>query len=248
METESLTQTIEGGYLVPSKDSHLGAWQLQCGKLDHDEFLPPLVCSHLKRRDFVIDAGAFNGDHSIAYSRILGPDGMIISVEGGSLAFSMLKHNVSLFPDHNTYALQACVSDKDGDIIGHSTNDNLGASICNQIIDPKEGEKYIRSVTIDFLVIQAQRPLNFLKLDIEGWECKALLGASRTLKNDRPKMLIECNPAALERQGDSLEDVLAILAYHEYDWEIVQPECQLSDPQFDILCKPRERLLQKVTD
>lgn len=231
------TQIIRGGFMVPI-DTHLGKWQIEEQKLDHDNFLPPLVCSHLKDGQCIIDCGAFNGDHSIAYSRAVGKNGMVIAVEPGSLAYECLKHNVPLFPFKNTFALQSAVSEECGESVSHFTNENLGGSTC-QVVDNKkrkEGEKYLLTVTIDYLAHQAERKIDFIKMDIEGFEAKALLGAIHTLKKDKPGLLIEVNSGALMLQGDTQEDIFAILDYHSYRWEIAQPDCKLSDPQFDLLC------------
>ena len=61
MTNEIKIVEIEGGFKVPA-DTHLGHWQQETNKLDHDNFLPPLVCSHLKAGGVVIDCGAFRSE------------------------------------------------------------------------------------------------------------------------------------------------------------------------------------------
>lgn len=242
LPSPDVTKEISGGFLVPIHDTHLGKWQIEEDKLDHDNFLPPLVCAELNEGDVIIDLGAFNGDHSIAYSRKVGEKGIVMAVEAGELAFHCLKHNAGLFEHKNVFPLHSCISDFCGESVTHSTSENLGASVATLIPREKlvEGERYLMTVTVDYLASLVQKPINFIKMDIEGWEVKALIGASHTLKNNKPKMLIEVNQEALKNQGSTPGDIFAILKMMGYEWKIVQPECKLGDPMFDILCTPSE--------
>lgn len=236
------TQTITGGFLVPNKDSHLGAWQIQEDRLDHDNFLPPFVCSKLKEGNVVIDLGAFDGDHSIAYSKAVGAGGIVIAVEAGAFAFECLKHNAGLFEHKNVFPLHSAISDFCGESIVHNSNENLGASVCTLVERDKlvEGEKYLMTVTIDYLASLCARKIDFIKMDIEGWETKALIGGSKTLRDHKPLMLIEINEGALKNQGSKALEIYEILMLQGYEWEIVQPECTVDSAQFDIFCHPKK--------
>lgn len=238
---------IKGGFKVPT-DTHLGKWQVETQKLNHDEFLPALVCSHLKAGQVVIDCGAFNGDHAIAYSSEVMDRGMVVCIEAGKV-FELLKYNISLltWPHKNTFALHAALSESCGEDCSHIEDEegNLGASVCTSIDkkDLVEGQTYLKTVTIDYVAMQLERPVDFIKIDCEGWETKILIGASKTLQKDRPKMLIEINRVALENQGSNFAEIQDILAFHEYDYSICQPECTEESDQFDILCIPRIKLI-----
>lgn len=236
-----LTTVIRGGFLVPnpSSDSHISTWQIQEQKLDHDSHTPNLVCEHLKPSQTCLDLGAFNGDHSICYNRALGPTGHLVSVEAGKLAFECLKFNSALFQHPRCiFPLHAAISDTCGQSVSWNGNSNLGASTCQDVEKLVEGRTYLLTVTIDYIAQQLERKIDFIKLDIEGYECKALIGATRVLK-DRPKMLIEVNEAALMLQGDTVQDLCTILAMNNYEWKIVQPQCVETDPIYDILCTPK---------
>lgn len=237
------TITIAGGFKVPS-DTHLGAWQQQSGKLDHDEFLVPFVTSKLKEGMCVLDVGAFDGDHTIAYSSAVGGSGMVVAVEPGSIAFECLLHNVGLFPLKNVFPLQACVGEHCGQSAAHTPALNLGASVCWPMEKEKmiEGEKYLLTVNIDYLTQQCMRKVDFIKLDVEGWEVGALIGATKTLTDHRPQLLIEVNSSALLLQGEEPAAIFQILSHHGYTFQIVQPDCKIGDPQYDIWCKPKWRM------
>jgi hypothetical protein len=60
-----------------------------------------------------------------------------------------------------------------------------------------------------------------MKLDIEGWEVRALLGASATIRAHRPVILCEANRTALERAGSSLQELHGLMVgfgYHMVDF------------------------------
>lgn len=236
------TKITPEGWMVCDSDSHLSKWIEESKRLDHDAFLIPLACSHIKAGDCVIDAGANLGSHTIAYSQAVGKDGTVIAVEPGKLAFECLLHNVGRFPLNNVMPLKAAISDLDGMTVSHAEDANLGASICTPVKkeDQIPGNSYLLTVTLDFIASQIQKPISFIKLDIEGWETDALIGASKILAHHRPTLLIEVNKSALELQGSSPGDLLTVLHQNKYNWTIAQPQCDSLSAQFDIIATPAE--------
>lgn len=244
-ETEKViienTKEITGGFLVPLNDSHISKWQIESDCLNHDRHLHDFVASKLKAGDCMLDLGGFNGDSCFQPSKIVGPEGMVIVVEPGSLAFQCLKHNISLFEHKNVFPVHGAVSEFCGESVAHNSTENLGASTVSII--PREqlvkGNKYLMTVTIDYLANLTKRKCNFIKLDIEGFETHALIGGAKTLKDDKPQLLIEINFEALKNQGTNAEEIFQILMQFGYEWEIVQPELTSDALQYDIFCKPR---------
>ena len=234
--TPITTTQIPGGFIVPN-DTHIGKWQIESGRLDHDNFLPPFVVSRLKPADFVIDCGAFDGDHTIAYSNAVGPDGLVVAIEAGNLAFECLKHNAKLFKHRNVLTVHAAAGEIDGVITSHYPAPNLGASQC--VADGKDGDFSVSTITIDKMIGNLDRKVSFIKMDIEGWEFFALRGAEGTIKKDRPEMLIEINRGALASNHHTPEDVVKFIIDLQYAFTILPSHCRFLDPQFDIHCIPK---------
>lgn len=234
------TQIIVGGFMVPKNDTHLSVWAVETQRLDHDRFLTPFACEFINEGDVVIDAGACFGDHTIAYSKAVGDKGQVVAVEAGPV-FECLKHNVGLFPNKNTYALHAALSETCGESVQHISCENVGASICQDVPKNKlvEGNKYLLTVTLDYIAQELEKRVSFCKLDIEGYEARALVGGARLLRDHKPKLLIELNSAALMLQGDCPNDIYTILELNNYEWKIVQPQCTETSPIFDILATPK---------
>jgi FkbM family methyltransferase len=94
--------------------------------------------------------------------------------------------NVSLF----AYAL----SDRPDELTIHMPPDNTGHSHVSST-----GER-VRAVKLDSFRID--RRIDFMKIDVEGWELPVIEGAYETIMSDRPVIIIEQKPHGnAERYG-----------------------------------------------
>ena len=58
--------------------------------------------------------------------------------------------------------------------------------------------------------------VDLLKMDIEGAEFSALLGMEKTLKKDKPLLMIEVHPEQLIQFGYSLQELIDFLGKFNY--------------------------------
>src|SRR5687767_9160852 len=84
---------LPNGIAVLEKDSHISKWCESEKRLDHDQNLLPVILSYVKKGDWVVDAGAFIGDHTRAYLDRVGATGVVVALEPNPEAFECLKHN-----------------------------------------------------------------------------------------------------------------------------------------------------------
>jgi len=59
--------------------------------------------------------------------------------------------------------------------------------------------------------------VNFIKVDVQGWEPKVLRGASRILSRQHIAWQFEISPGRLKRAGSCLEELLDLMDLH-FDW------------------------------
>ena len=78
---------------VLENDSHISRWVEETGKLDHDEYSLPIILKHIKEGDYVVDAGAFIGDHTVAYVKAVGSTGRVYAFEPNLSAYECLVYN-----------------------------------------------------------------------------------------------------------------------------------------------------------
>jgi hypothetical protein len=107
----------------------------------------------------------------------------------------------------------------------------------------KESDFLLQTERIDDLVERREiLPPTFMKLDIEGWEIKAIRGGWETIKRHRPVMLCEVGRHLLEAAGHSAEELHATLTELGYVMHDTEDRPWLpDDPRsgFDIVAVPR---------
>jgi len=211
------------GIWIIADDSHVGRWIVQQGRLDHDQNTLPFILPLINEGDIVIDGGAFVGDHTIAYSRKVGPKGRVYGFEPNPLAVQCAVHN--LHGLENTVIVEKALGDRNSEFdIGSDDNNCAGAYL-------KAGNKVQMARLDDYCLAP-----HFIKLDIEGCEVKALIGAQQTIIRCRPIMVIEVNVSALDRQGATVGQLLALLESYGYDYKVMQENCDIFSPMFDLIC------------
>jgi FkbM family methyltransferase len=134
----------------------------------------------------------------------------ILAVEPDPLLVSLLEK--SRDGSQQITILQAAVVDKEGQATLHiarrlrSANylDTFGTLMASGSRETIQ----VRTVTLDSLLAKAPAP-TLVKIDIEGAEAKALLGAQRLLSEVRPKFLIEVG-------AENSAEVTSILHHHRY--------------------------------
>ncbi|WP_270935332.1 FkbM family methyltransferase [Falsiroseomonas oryzae] len=144
----------------------------------------------------VVDAGAFVGTHTLSFSRIVGPDGMVVSFEAQAETFALLRDNVSVNGATNVRLENAAVMDRVGELQGAAidpTHENSFGSA--SLVDPAATDhagvsRVMRATTIDALGLAA---CALIKIDVEGAEDAVIRGAAETIRRFSPVIFAECN-------------------------------------------------------
>lgn len=220
-----IRQTKAGHWIIDG-DSHIGKWVEDEGRLDHDYSLQK-VLPLIPVGGVVVDAGAYIGDHTVAYLRKVGPTGKVHAFEPNPEAWECLIRNC---PQAKCY--QCGLGAMDTGSILVSEGENYGAFYLNTM--GSEG-KIVSLRTLDSLNLPR---LDYLKLDIEGYEPLALKGSEETLKRCSPIMLIEVNRGALARNLSTPRQLLHQIEGYGYKIRNLHSGSPLSGEQFDIICTP----------
>jgi FkbM family methyltransferase len=209
---------LPNGIAVIEGDTHISKWVEDEGRLDHDQYALPIILEHIKDGDVVVDAGAFIGDHTIAYAKAVGSNGTVMAFEPNPAAYECLVHNCP-----NVFAFNFGLGDKSEEL-KLAIDINAGASHVG------DGDQVIKVRQLDSIPFKR---LDFIKIDVEGFELMALHGAKKTIEAHRPAMWIEINVHALKRQGVVPVQIFEML--HDIGYEIkMYPE--EGGMQYDILC------------
>ena len=190
------------------------------GLFVYREDYEPLLnnCSKvLKRNDIVLDIGANQGIYSIAFSKLVGPKGSVIAVEPFNKMIKCLEDNIKINNLDNIKIHQKVVSDKNGIETIYFNKGTVSASINEEFSLKNKFD--IESTTIDEICSKSLK-IDFIKLDIEGAELKALKGAKLTLEKFKPIL-------SLEVDENSYNKIFEYLRFYNYNSYIFSREGDL---------------------
>lgn len=218
---------LPNGVCVIDGDTHISKWVEEHGKLSiAEDYLSPFR-KYVPEGGTVIDAGANIGDHAITYSKWVGNEGRVFAFEPNPDAFECLVENVPL----NVIPLRYGLGSKRA-TASICKNENVGASF----LHGDSGGIIIN--TLDSFNFSG---VDFIKIDVEGYETQVILGALKTIEESRPAMLVEVNSGALLRAGSSSLQLSSLIGRLGYVMTITDRHLRWSSQQFDIICVPKER-------
>lgn len=225
---------LSNGIAVIDGDTHISAWVQEHGTLEiaKDMLLP--FKQYIPEGGTVIDVGASIGDHTVTYAEWVGPKGLVAAFEVNPRAYKCLYENTKDLPQ--VLPFREGLSDIENGIATLIELSNSGASYVNE-----GSHSNGFGVSVSTLDSYEFKNVNFIKIDVEGYEVKVLEGARRTIEASRPVMLVEVNRGALERAGTSAKRLFEVLTELGYSMEITDNRIPWSDPQFDIICLPIEK-------
>ena len=160
----------------------------------------------------VVDVGANIGIYTAILVRIVGEKGKVYAFEPSPHNFNLLKkYNKS----NNVTLVQAAVGDTTGEIVLY-VSDKL--NVDHQTYETDEIRQKINVLSYRLDDYLKNEKVDFIKMDIQGFEYHALLGMKNILRNNANiKIFMEFWPYGLIKAGSSPEKLLTFL--HELDFK-----------------------------
>jgi len=142
----------------------------------------------------IVDAGANIGTFSLFILSIC-PDAFLYVIEPSTQAFHILERNAALAKRPNWSVFQAALWKEDGSI----SFENMETSVASRIAGLTGSEttgsvESVPALRLDsFIAKHIRKPIDLLKLDIEGAE-EAVLDANDSVLDETQHLLIEIHP------------------------------------------------------
>jgi FkbM family methyltransferase len=140
----------------------------------------------------------------------------VVAIEPERMNYYTLCANVALNNLPQVTCLQNCVSDEPGVIyvpeLDRSRKQNFGGLELGSLGENTCGNR-VQVIRVDDL-IRHNRPVRFMKIDVEGMEEKVLRGARQTIERDKPFLYIENDR---EEQSKSLLRLIQSMGYRVWD-------------------------------
>lgn len=168
------------------------------------------------------DAGANDGLYTLFASRRVGPQGRILAFEPSSREFARLEENIDLNQLPNVTPFRIALADRNAEedlaIAGfeHEGQNTLGAFAHEEIALLRKERVPVRKLD-DILEQERLSRLDFVKIDVEGAECRVINGARQVINRFRPILLVEAVDAALKAQGTGRDELLKLVSSFGYE-------------------------------
>jgi FkbM family methyltransferase len=215
------------GFAIVERDTHLGKWVKEHGRLDFDTSALNTYKHYFKNNGVFLNVGANIGCYAFSF---VNQAKEILCFEPNIEAFECLHYNLHKYKNVNLYNF--AISDKDTGYEVRCENDNIGMAF---IVESNNSE--FQTKTIDSLKLEE---LDFILIDVEGFELKVLKGGEKTISKFNPIMIIEINDHTLSRVGIHRDDIFNWLKEHEYDFRNIYEGYDMSGDQLDIICFPKK--------
>lgn len=168
----------------------------------------------LKHGSVIFDIGANFGYYSIVACAELHGRCQVYAFEPNAPSFARLTKNIELNGfGRQIKAAQMALSDRVGTgwIVDHPGNTG------DARVSATGGDREISLASLDsFCGSHAVERIDFVKIDVQGYEEKVLLGGKNKLTQLRPAILIELDPPILRAQGSSENRIVEILLSYGY--------------------------------
>ena len=195
-----------GGQIMftPSLDRIISLYLKKFSIMDASEaeFLKSVIKKGMK----VVDVGSNIGYYTLIAADLIGSGGRVFSFEPDTENFRLLQKNISENNCQNIEAINLAVSDKTGKLRLFLSEENQGDHRIYDSGSKRQSVEVGATSLDDFL---KDRPVDFIKIDVEGAEPLVFAGMGGVIKNN-PKVLImmEFWPHGLKMAGFSPDDFL----------------------------------------
>lgn len=188
------------GIWLPESDEHFSGHLLKepmlngKGTYQWKKLIKGVDEVHPDNRKFAVDIGAHVG----LWSRVLATMFQrVVAFEPHPDLYPCLARN--LMEVDNVEQYEVGLSDKDGYLDMISPPSNSGnARVWNESLRIK-GLRRARVYALDNFPLDHK--IDFMKIDVEGWELNVLKGAEKTIRRDKPVIVIEQKPGNAEVYG-----------------------------------------------
>ena len=168
----------------------------------------------------MVDVGAHFGYEALSASRLVGDTGSVVCFEPNPAVYSLALKNLN---KPNVTVHNSAVGDHDGTV--KMLNKPITESAFNSITDSEGADTIdVPLVTLDKVLASREKPIDFIKCDVEGFEMEVLKGCTQILTADKPCLVLEAdipseNEQSIQRAG-VIANFLSKFGYEAYAFDM----------------------------
>jgi FkbM family methyltransferase len=221
MQNDPAWADVPGGKVKARTNELIGRTVFYLGDLD--KRLTWISTQLINPGDIVVDAGANIGIMTLLFAKLSGKHGKVYSFEPNPLIYKDLRDAIQRSSYSNISSHMLALGEEQGELILSVPESNLGLGTLIRASSEKCCNYNVAVTTLsEFASLKQIKQINLLKIDVEGFEHKLLLGTKDLLKKSPPDFIIfELN----NFKGKAKEqDVIKLLKYFNYKF-ISIPKC-----------------------
>ncbi len=172
----------------------------------------------LRPGDTFIDVGANIGQYSLFASYCVGVKGKVIAFEPVKNIFNQFNESIKKnYIDNITLYNKGCGDENKNILINKKDGDLGGSSIIELGFGSKKTTELVEIVILDDILINENK-VDYIKIDVEGFEYEVLLGLKKTIEKCKPRLLIEYSPHIYKQNKPEYRElILKYLLDYKYD-------------------------------
>jgi len=204
--------------------------------------------AHTPRAGYCLDIGANLGYYTVMLASWTGPEGRVVACEANPAMAAHTRHNVALNGFAHVEVIEQPVDRQAGPVTFYVSASPGKSSLVAERAGQAVAHLALEATTIDAIVTARAWPrLDVIKIDIEGSDCNALLGARESLARFRPVIVFEYSFATPREIAAETFDLLRQLGYtcqtleHRrrhaaFDWQLTP--AQAGSDHVDVIALP----------
>ena len=179
-----------------------------------------LLSSFLRPGMVFVDLGANEGFFSVVASRLVGTTGKVLAIEPQTRLGPVIRRNLELNNATNVTLAQVAVSAEAGvaefNLAPDTNSGSSGLTRATRYANPTQA---VRTLTLDACLQEHNlSKVDVMKIDIEGYEYEAVLGAKELFRSQMVRrVLIEIHEKLLSARGRSPQDITDFLLSCGYE-------------------------------
>lgn len=179
---------------------------------DYEPELKKIFKSIIKKGDHVLDVGANVGFHTLFFAQLVGNEGSVTSFEPVPNNYLALNININLNGFLHIKALNIALSNKHEKVTIDVDINSKNPGSYN--LFEKGGHTQIECHIGDDII--GNQKVDFIKIDVEGYESFVIDGLLETIKMHKPKIIFEYDKHYHQKTGRSENYIFTLLASHGY--------------------------------
>ena len=207
-----------GGYCVPESSRHRPAAQKILSNYVHEPKTIEFIISNCGNGD-IVHAGTYFGDFLPALSKRAAPGSEIWAFEPSRENYRCARITLEINDIANVVLTNAGLGAKQKYVLLQTTDKKGrsvggGSRIIKNESNETPGTETVQIVTIDDM-IEPDRNVSIIQLDVEGYEKEALTGALKTIQRCLPTIILEVEPDSTLCNSDWFSKNILSLGYRK---------------------------------